>query len=68
MRIRITFKNGAKFDWHMYGNDFVNRWIQLMHDHIQGVPSKHDYELTGVTQSNIVDVYDTVTEPAELTY
>ena len=29
---------------------------------------QHDYELTGVTQSNIVDVYATVEEPAELPF
>lgn len=29
---------------------------------------QHDYELTGVTQSNIVDVYATVEEHAELPF
>jgi hypothetical protein len=46
MRIRITFKNGATFDWHMYNNNFVDRWIQLLQDHIKQVPNNHNYELT----------------------
>lgn len=46
MRIQIIFKNNAVFDWHMYKNDFVVRWIEMLQEHVHNVPKKHTYELT----------------------
>lgn len=46
MRIQIIFENNIVFDWHMFENNFVNRWLKMMQEHVEEVPSKHDYELT----------------------
>lgn len=46
MRIQLIFENNTVFDWHMYDNDFVNRWVTMLQEHIENVPEVHDYELT----------------------
>ena len=46
MRIRLIFENDTVFDWHMYDNDFVNRWVTMLQEHVANVPDIHDYELT----------------------
>lgn len=46
MRVLIIFENDTVFDWHMYDNDFVNRWVTMLQEHVANVPDAHDYELT----------------------
>lgn len=46
MRIQIIFENGTIFDWHMYDNDFVKRWVTMLQHHVKNIPGLHDYELT----------------------
>ena len=46
MRVLITFENGTTFDWHMFDNDFVNKWLGMLQEHIDKAPEVHDYELT----------------------
>lgn len=45
-RIQIIFNDNTVFDWHMFENDFVHRWVSMLGEHVQRVPEKHDYELT----------------------
>ena len=54
MRVQLIFDNDAIFDWHLYSNDFVVRWYDLLKTHVEQVPEKHTYELTvaGVGKDN----------------
>lgn len=58
VKIQIIFENGTVFDWHMYDNDFVNRWFEMFKSHCRDVPDKHNYEITtsGINDTNEFDL------------